>query len=117
MNENLISLIPKMDSSETMSQFRPIALCNVVVKLITKITANQIKPLMLKLVGEEQASYVPGHQGIDNMIIVQELIHSMRRKTEKIRSLAIKVDLEKAYNIVDLTFLQHVLKVVRLYDH
>lgn len=74
MNKMLISFIPKQDYPEKISHFRPVALCNVVVKLITKIIANRIKPLMTKLVREDRVSFIPGRQGIDNMIIVQEMI-------------------------------------------
>lgn len=57
MNEALILLIPKIEKLEEMAQFRPIALCNVISKVIIKILANQIKPLMSKLVTENQASH------------------------------------------------------------
>lgn len=82
-NEMLISLVPKQDYSERMSQFRPIALCNVMVKVITKIIANRVKPLMGKLTGEQQASFIPNRRGVDNMIIDKKNHYSMRRKTAK----------------------------------
>lgn len=71
MNESLISLIPKQESPETIVQFRPIALCNVVSKEVTKIIANLLKPLINKLVQDNQTSFMPGKQGIDNLIILQ----------------------------------------------
>lgn len=40
MNESLISLIPKQEGLEIMSQFGPIALCNITTKLITKVLEN-----------------------------------------------------------------------------
>lgn len=63
-----------------MSEFHPIVLCNVVVKLITKVIANRIKPLIGKLIVEEQASFILGRQRMDNMIIVYEMVFSMRKK-------------------------------------
>lgn len=63
--------------------------------------ANRLKPLMNKLVVLSQANFIPGRQAFDNMIIVQEVIHSMQRKTGKKGAMAIKVDLEKAYGRVD----------------
>lgn len=90
------TLIPKQDYPERMREFCPIPLCNVVVKLIIKVIANRIKPLMGKLVGEEQASFIPERKGIDNMITVQEMVFSVRKKVGRNGCLAIKVDLKKS---------------------
>lgn len=68
-NETLITSIPKQ---EQISHFRPIALCDVVVKGITKIISNCLKVLIPKLVGEQQCSFVSGRQGIHNVLIVEE---------------------------------------------
>lgn len=46
MNETLIALIPKRPSPEYASQCRPIALTNVVVKVITKVIANRLKGII-----------------------------------------------------------------------
>lgn len=61
-------------------QFRPIALCNTVVKILTKVLANLLKPLMNKLTDVTQSSFIPGCQGTDNTIVVQEILHSMRKR-------------------------------------
>lgn len=82
MNDTLITLIPKQDQLERISHFRPITLCNVIVEGI-KLISNQIKVLMPGIVGEQQCSFVQGRQGIDNIVIVQEVIHSMRKRIGK----------------------------------
>lgn len=61
-------------------QFRPIALCNTVVKILTKVLANLLKPLMNKLTDVTQSGFIPGCQGTDNTIVVQEILHSMRKR-------------------------------------
>lgn len=63
-----------------MSKFRLVALCNVVVKIVTKVFANTLKCLMLKLASENQRSFIHGHQATVNIILTQEIIHSMRQK-------------------------------------
>lgn len=42
LNEVLVTLIPKVDHPEKISQFRPISLLNVVFKLITKVVVHRI---------------------------------------------------------------------------
>ena len=46
INQTFLSLIPKVDSPEFVKHFRPISLCNVVYKVITKILANRLKKIM-----------------------------------------------------------------------
>lgn len=60
MNESLITLIPKQQLPKSMSHFRPICLSNVIIKIISKLIANRLKPLMADLVGREQSSFIPG---------------------------------------------------------
>lgn len=93
MNQTHITLIPKIKNPEYITQFRAIWLCNVNYKVFSKILVQRIKPFMPSLVGEEQSSFVPNHQIINNVVIVQELIHLMNIKTGKKGYCAIKVDL------------------------
>ena len=50
-----------------------------------------------------------GRQGVDNAIIVQELIHSMARKKGRGRVMAIKLDLEKTYDRLEWSFIRDTL--------
>lgn len=52
INTSFISLIPKQDSAQTTDKFRPIALRNVVYKIISKVVANRLKPILPSLVSE-----------------------------------------------------------------
>lgn len=69
LNRTLLVLVPKVNNPELVTQFRPIALCNVLYKGLTKILVNRLKPIMDKLVSPFQASFVPGCQIQDNIII------------------------------------------------
>jgi len=60
LNESFIALIPKQDKAMTPDRFRPIALCNVVYKIISKVIANRLKPLLPTLVSKAQTGYVEG---------------------------------------------------------
>lgn len=78
LNKSIITLIPKQKKPEKMSQFQPISLCNVLVKIVIK--AYRMKPLVAKLVGEEQGGFIPSRQVANNILIAQEVMHSMRCK-------------------------------------
>lgn len=59
-NVSFIALIPKKENSRNPNGFRPIALCNVVYKIISKVIANRLKPLLPALILEEKIRYVEG---------------------------------------------------------
>lgn len=110
LNKVLLCLIPKQTKPETMAHFRPIALCNVLIKTVSKVIANRLKRVLPNLISGTQCSFVPGRQGIDNVIIVQEMLHTMKMKKGKKGYMVIKLDLEKAYDRVNLDFLAIILK-------
>ncbi|OMO86355.1 reverse transcriptase [Corchorus capsularis] len=108
-NGTLISLIPKCHGLTNLSQFRPISLCNTIYKLVTNILVLRLRPFLNKLICPLQSSFIPGRQGIDNVVIVQELIHTMK-KTKGARGwMAIKIDLEKAFEKLEWGFIRKVL--------
>ncbi|WCJ40291.1 DNAse I-like superfamily protein [Euphorbia peplus] len=114
LNKTLLVLIPKKPMPETFSDLRPISLCNVAYKVITKIIANRLKPLMPQLVLPQQTSFVAGRNITDNIIIAQEAIHSMRKKNGKSGWMALKVDLEKAYDRLRWVFIRDSLQAMGL---
>jgi len=54
---------------------------------------------MEELVNPCQSSFIPNRNNGDNVIIAQEVIHSMKNKKQGKKWMAIKNDLEKAYDI------------------
>ena len=77
VNRTLITLIPKVLAPERISEFQPIGLYNVSYKILSKVLVNRVKNLLPSLIGEEQTSFISGRFITDNVIIVQEDIHSM----------------------------------------
>ncbi|KAL4346847.1 hypothetical protein GQ457_17G009160 [Hibiscus cannabinus] len=75
-NRTLLVLLPKVESPENFKQFRPISLCTVMYKIITK-----------------------------------EVIHSMKGSKTW---MAIKVDLEKAYDRLEWSFIEETLQELNL---
>lgn len=94
---------------ETANYFRPITLLNVVFKIISKVLVNRMRPIMSKLVGPFQNSFLPGRSTMDNVILNQEIMHSMRHKKGRKGYMMIKIDLHKAHDSLDWGFLKSVL--------
>eukprot|EP00253_Pinus_taeda_P006633 PITA_06633 len=88
--------------------FRPIALCNVIYKIISSLMAKRLKPLLEKLISPEQTGFVEGRQILDGLVVTQEIIHSM--KTKKQKGMVIKLDLSKAYDRVSWQYLEEILR-------
>lgn len=109
MNNALVVLIAKVLKPEKITQFRPISLCNVLFKIITKTMVGRLKGVMTKLIGPAQTSFIPGRLSTDNIVVVQEVVHSMRRKQGKRGWMLLKLDLEKAYDRIRWDFLEDTL--------
>ena len=109
LNKTLIALIPKIQGPETLGNYRPISLCNTVYKIITKVIVARIKPYLDSMISPYQAAFIPGRRGMDNSIIVQEIIHSISRSKGGKGHMAIKIDLEKAYDKIEWGFIREML--------
>ncbi|XP_026378874.1 uncharacterized protein LOC113273354 [Papaver somniferum] len=74
-------------------------------KIIAKILANRIKPLLNNFISPFQAAFLSKRQISDNIIISQEIIHSFKKKKVKHAGMGIKIDMSKAFDRVDWDFL------------
>ncbi|XP_057428997.1 uncharacterized protein LOC130722320 [Lotus japonicus] len=110
VNQTVLALIPKVQIPERVSQFRPIALCNTSYKVVTKILANRIRDVLPNLISVNQSSFVQGRSTMDNILSFQEMIHSLRSLKGKKGFMAIKLDLEKAYDRLLWPFIEDTLQ-------
>ena len=109
LNSTSIIPIPKIQSLVSIGSYRPINLCNSVYKVITKIIVGRLRPYLDKLIAPCQAAFVPRRRGVDNVIIVQEIIHSMEKTKGRGGYMAIKIDLKKAYDNLEWSFIRDTL--------
>ena len=110
LNDTLVTLIPKCKNPESLNNYRLISLCNSVYKIVSKILVERIRPYLNKLVSPFQTTFVPGRKGLDNILVAQELFYALDKKKGKEGYMAIKVDLEKAYDRMEWCFLHKVLQ-------
>ena len=107
INYTHIFLIPKVKSLEKMSDFRPISLCNVIYKIISKVLANRLKLILPQLISPTQSAFMLGRLITDNVLMTYETLHAMHcRKNGKKGVLALKLDISKAYDRVEWSFLK-----------
>jgi hypothetical protein len=110
INDTSIVLIPKGDRPEELKDFRPISLCNVIYKVISKCLVNRFRPLLGEIISPEQSAFVPGRLITDNAIIAFECIHAIQRGVgDREEFCAYKLDLSKAYDRVDRGFFKKLL--------
>ncbi|KAE8666664.1 Protein NRT1/ PTR FAMILY 2.7 [Hibiscus syriacus] len=110
VNRTIVVLISKVDSPKLMKHFRPISLCSVIYKVVSKVIINRLKPLMNACVSENQCAFVPGRSISDNFLVAHEIFHYLKRaKNGPNKGAALKLDMEKAYDRVEWDFLLNVM--------
>ena len=103
INHTNIVLIPKVKNPEKMSNFRPI--------IMSKVLANRLKQVLPYIVSPTQSAFVLGRLIIDNVLVAYETLHTMHAKRKgKKGSLALKLDVSKAYDRVEWQFLQGIME-------
>eukprot|EP00253_Pinus_taeda_P030838 PITA_30838 len=108
LNSTFLALIPKVEDAKTPDKFRPIALCNVICKIISKVIANRLKTIFPGIISEEKSGYVEGRQILDNILLAQEMIHSLHSRKEA--GMLMQLDLSRAYDKVSWRHLEAVLE-------
>lgn len=109
LNDTNVVLIPKYENMTFTKDYRSIALCNIVYKILAKVLCNRLKSALPSLVDKAQLAFVAGKAIQDNVRIDFEMIHSMKRKLKgRTGDVALKIDISKAYDSIDRSYLKNI---------
>lgn len=89
-------------------EFRPISLCNVCYKIVSKILANRLSYFLPTLISAEQGAFVKGRLIHENIALTQELIQHIDKGKEG-GNVILNIDMEKAFDRLNWAFLFEVL--------
>lgn len=103
INSTILALVPKKTDAQEMKDFRPIACCNVLYKVVSKILANRLKIILPKVIVENQFAFVKGRLMMENVLLASELVKDYHKDTTSPRC-AMKIDISKAFDSVQWSF-------------
>lgn len=107
LNATFISLILKKDRPKYFNDYRPISLCNLVYKVVTNFLSNKVKTVFERVISDEKIGFLSNRQILDVVGVVHETLHSI--KVKNIQAFILKMDIIKAYDRVDWSYLRLIL--------
>lgn len=104
-----IVMIPKVQHPQKFSDLRPISLCNVSSKVISKVINNRLATILLRIISKNQSGFVKGRAITENILLAQEIINDIKRPNRG-KNVVIKLDMTKAYDRVSWPYLCQALR-------
>lgn len=113
VNATRVALVLKQELPTCLNDFRPISCCNVLYKCISKLLAIRLKVALSDVISPSQSAFIPGRNISDAILLTQELMHNYHLNTRPARC-ALKIDLRKAFDTVNLDFIMVGLHAISL---
>ncbi|XP_043697156.1 uncharacterized protein LOC122647928 [Telopea speciosissima] len=108
INATFISLIPKTEDVTSFAGYRPIALCNLFYKIITKILSNRLQGVVGKVVSDNQSAFIKGCSIVDNILVCNDVVRGIDQKGIG-PTAVLKIDLHKAYDSLSQKYLFQIM--------
>jgi len=80
MNSNVLSLIPKIQGVDYIKDYRPIFVANFKFKIISKILADRLTLVAVRIISPNQYGFMQGRQIQDCIGIAFEAINMLCKK-------------------------------------
>lgn len=80
MNRTIVCLIPKVKHPKQMADLGPISLCNLLMRILSKVMTNRLKPCLQNIVSPNQSAFIKGRLLTDNALIAYEINHYLHRR-------------------------------------
>ena len=113
LNHTFITLISKTKNHLAVTDCRPISLCNVFCKIFSKVIANRLNKILPSIITEHQSAFTKTRLILDNILVAFETLHSMNiHKSSKSGYMAVKLDMSEAYDRVEWSFLEEVMRMM-----
>jgi hypothetical protein len=107
VKEQWVPFDPKLDSPQSFEEFHPISLCNCIYKIVAKVIARRLKPILSYSISKEQFGFLEGRKIHEAIGVAQEGLHSI--KTRILKGAVVKIDLSKAYDRVSWIYIRLIL--------
>ena len=111
INQTSITLIPKVKSPTKVSEYRPISLCNIIYKLVSKMITNRLKRMLPLSISKSQSAFQLDKAIFDNILVAFETLYHMKNQKKRGEGgfMALKLGMSKAFNRVEWNFLEAIM--------
>jgi hypothetical protein len=101
-------------SPSSLKEFRPISVLGCLYKILAKVLTGRLAKVMNSVISKSQSAFLKGRHLVDGVLIANEVVELARLRNRE--CLILKVDFEKAYDSVDWSILEYMVRRVGFVD-